>query len=245
MSLADESGLINVPDNPLGRLWMVELNQFVGYDPFLNELYLRCLNAASLFVSMVSENRAMRYRLEVEKIESKVNALLADNAMVRNFDTTSHTTLQYELAEMALNDGRIDDMLARIRKYWVCMISSGSDCLHEGTSRVGKLDRIDEHLTDHPGFGSYCHAWAAAATVLLPMGIAGIIPIEPGFKRVRIVPKPGDLKIVRCVVPTPQGEIAVRIENGEIAYHLPTGVEGELVLDDRTLTISGDGCEKL
>ena len=47
------------------------------------------------------------------------------------------------------------------------------------------------------------------------------------------------------VVPAPQGEIAVRIENGEIAYHLPVGVEGELALKDRTLIISGDGCEKL
>lgn len=46
-------------------------------------------------------------------------------------------------------------------------------------------------------------------------------------------------------MPAPQGEIAVRIENGEIAYHLPAGVEGELVLEDRTLRISGDGCEKL
>ena len=52
-------------------------------------------------------------------------------------------------------------------------------------------------------------------------------------------------KAVRCVVPAPQGEIAVRIENGEIAYHLPAGIEGELVLKDRTLSVSGDGCEKL
>lgn len=245
MSLADESGLINVPKNPLGRLWMVVLNTFVGYDPFLNELYLRCLKAASLFVGMVSEERAARYRLAAGKVEPKVNALLADDAMVRHFDETPHTTLQYELAEMALNDGKIDDMLARIRKYWVCMISSGSDCLHEGTSSTGKLNRIDAHNTDHPGFGSYCHAWTAAATVLLPMGVAGIRPVEPGFKRVRIAPKMGDLKAVRCVVPAPQGEIAVRIENGEIAYHLPAGVEGELVLEDRTLRISGDGCEKL
>lgn len=244
-SLADETGLINVPQNPLGRLWMVELNTFVGYDPFLNELYLRCLKAAALFEGMVSAEKSEHYRHMAETIEPRVMELLSDDAMVRHFDTTCHTTLQYELAEMALNAGKIDDMLDRIRTYWGCMISSGSDCLHEGTTRTGILPRIDEHITDHPGFGSYCHAWTAAATVLLPMGLAGIRPIEPGFKRVRIEPKLGGLKEIKCAMPTPQGEIAVRISEGVISYHLPEGIEGELVTGGCTLMISGDGQENL
>ena len=245
-SLADESGLISVPKNPLGRLWMVELNGFVGYDPFLNELYLRALKTGCCFARLDGdEATAARFDETIERIEPRVQALLSGNSMTRYFEKTGHTTLQYELAEMELLDGRIDDMLKRIRTYWGCMISSGSDCLHEGTRQIGKLNRIDEHVTDNPSYGSFCHAWTAAATVLLPMGVAGIRPIMPGFERVRIEPRTEEIHAFVCVVPTPHGEIAVTAGEGMLRYHLPEGVEAELVIGGRTLCVFGDGQAKL
>ena len=240
-SLAGDDGLINVPKNPLGDLWMVELNEYVGVDPYLNELYMRSVKTAEITADLAAdEDMRQKYSEIAEKIRKPLENLLKTTDIVETFDTTMHTQIQYELAETELNRGHVQNMLERIRKYWCSMITSGSDCMHECTIVTGQHPRIDEIGADNPEY-SYCHGWTAAANVLLPMGIAGVKPTEYGFKKVLIKPVLDAFDSFKCAVPTPYGEIALKYENNTLHYIIPDGIEAELVLDGNATRVSGAG----
>ena len=241
-SLTGEDGIIDVPQNPLGNLWMVELNRFVGKDPYLNELYLRCLEAAKLTASLTKDNALIeKYTSLIENTKPKVEKLLDNDSMTKLFGNSGSTQIQYELAELELKSGRITEMIERIRKYWVIMLTSGSDCLHEGTHTTEPIPEIDRHHTDNPSFGSYCHGWTAAATALLPMGIAGIKPLKPGWGEVEIKPQTDIFDEFCCVVPTPLGEIAVKYTGNCFEYFIPSSITAKLIINGSELAVSGRG----
>lgn len=241
-SLTNENGVIDIPENPLGKLWMVVLNEYVGVDPYLNELYLRCLETTKLVEELSGDSEMeAKYAALIKKTAPEVEKLLADERMIKEFDDTLHTQLQYELAEQSLLNGKIDDMIARIRKCWCPMTHFGADCLLEGTWFDSYSQRIDEHRTDKPFFGSYCHAWTAAATVLLPMGVAGITPTAPGFETVDIKPQANVFGKFKCAVPTPKGVIAVKYEGGKLEYAIPNGITAKVVWNGTEKTVTGKG----
>lgn len=236
-SLTNAEGIIEVPENPLGNMWMVELNAFVGRDPYLNELYLRCLRIAEKTAELAGDETVReKYARLATTAEPNIMKLLENDSMVRLFDTTVHTQIQYELAERDLENHNVDAMIERIRKYWCAMISPGSDCLHEGTTATGKLPRIDRHYTDTPSFGSYCHGWTAAATVLLPKGVAGVKPAAPGFAAVEIRPVFHVFKWFQCVVPTPKGEIAVKYENDIFSWYVPEEIDTKVIIGEHIVS---------
>lgn len=242
MSLTDGSGLIDVPENPLGELWMVELNSFVGYDPYLNSLYLRSLDAAAEIAELDGDaERSARYRAAADKIRGRAEKMASAENLIKHFDSTVHIQLQYETAERVLEDCGGEKMLERLRAQWGGMTRMNADCLREcafGGKEPRKIDELHEN-----GFGmlSHCHAWTGAAASLLPMGIAGIMPVEPGFARVRIAPCFAAVKGFRCAVPTPHGCIALRLEDGILRYSLPHGVRAELVMPYGSFEVEDSG----
>jgi len=76
---------------------------------------------------------------------------------------------------------------------------------------------------------SLCHGWSAGPCYFLPRHVLGIRPAEPGFRRVGIWPRLGDLAWARGSVPTPHGLFEVEWENndGEVrgTFRLPEGIE--------------------
>ena len=242
MSLADESGLINVPENPLGELWMVELNAFVGYDPYLNSLYLRSLDAAAEIAELDGdESRKMKYKDAADKIRGIVKETASAKKLTEQFGNTQHIQLQYEMAEKILEECGTEKMLERLRQQWGGMTMMNADCLRECAFGDGVPEKIDEIQGKSYTVLSHCHAWSGAAASLLPMGIAGIRALKPGFELVRIAPCIGAIKEFRCAVPTPHGCIAVKLEDGVFSYSLPRGVRAELVMPHGSSTIEGSG----
>lgn len=84
--------------------------------------------------------------------------------------------------------------------------------------------RADESRSD-------CHGWTSHLLHTLHAGFAGVTPVEPGFRRVRVAPQPGPLPWLRARVTHPRGEIAVDLEfdgNGGASgtVTLPEGVNG-------------------
>ena len=77
---------------------------------------------------------------------------------------------------------------------------------------------------------SFCHGWTAGPCALLPAEIAGIKPLEPGFRRFRVAPNPVELAEVEAVVPTPHGEIALALNGSELRLLVPEGTTAELEL---------------
>jgi len=57
------------------------------------------------------------------------------------------------------------------------------------------------------------HAWGAAPANVIPFGLMGITPLEPGFSKVSIDPKPGDLMWAEVTTPTIRGTISVQFIN--------------------------------
>jgi alpha-L-rhamnosidase len=56
------------------------------------------------------------------------------------------------------------------------------------------------------------HAWGAAPANLIPRGLMGIEPLEPGFKRFRVRPQTGDLEEAKLKLPTPKGPVMLALK---------------------------------
>jgi alpha-L-rhamnosidase len=79
--------------------------------------------------------------------------------------------------------------------------------------------------------GRSAGAAASPARVLLQQ-VLGVTTVEPGWRRVRVSPVPGELEFARGTVVSPAGPIRVEWEKvGEdqlaVRVELPDGVEGE------------------
>ncbi|QYM79363.1 hypothetical protein K0B96_01725 [Horticoccus luteus] len=59
---------------------------------------------------------------------------------------------------------------------------------------------------------SDCHAWGAHPVFHLQATIAGVRPVEPGFRRVRIAPQPGTLTQIETELPHPRGLVKMRAD---------------------------------
>lgn len=99
----------------------------------------------------------------------------------------------------------------------------------------------------HGGNTSLAHPWSAGPTVLLSAYVLGVRPVEPGFRRWRVAPRPGGLRRARGAVPTPYGPLRVRWARSggglSAEVHAPAGTGGEFVvpaeLAGRPVTVDG------
>ena len=133
----------------------------------------------------------------------------------------------YVLQALA-KSGDIDTALDFISTYWGAMLDFGATTFWEDFDLAWTKDagRIDELVPAgkkdlHGDFGAYCylgfrhsfcHGWASGPTAWLSQNVLGVRPLEPGCKRVRIVPQLGRLAWAEGVYPTPFGPIKVRHE---------------------------------
>jgi hypothetical protein len=78
--------------------------------------------------------------------------------------------------------------------------------------------------------------------------LAGIRPLEPGYRRVELHPKLGDLKQLELVLPTPLGPLRFEASGPssarDLRIELPTKCEGELVVDPREVLSLAPGAAK-
>ena len=139
--------------------------------------------------------------------------------------------------------------LALIRTYWGAMVDLGATTFWEdfdldwvaGSGRVDEI--VPAGLRDiHRGLGrntqrglglSLCHPWSAGPTPWLGRHVLGVVPLEPGFRSVRIEPHLGDLAWAEGAVPTPDGPIRIRHDrrgDGSVGteYDAPSTVRVDL-----------------
>ena len=227
---AGKNGTIDIPENPCTS-WMIVLNQAVGLSPFLNQLYLRTLRTAVEIAGLAGDAAELsRYRELLERTEPAVENLLREKPLSEEKGLASASTGLYEILEQQFARGESGKALESIRRNWGALLASGADTLYEG---FYASDRHYPSVTDPSEkrlFISYCHGWTAGPCALLPAEIAGIKPLEPGFRRFRVAPKREDLSEVKAVVPTPFGEIALALTCTELHLRVPAGTTAELEL---------------
>ena len=69
---------------------------------------------------------------------------------------------------------------------------------------------------------SLCHAWGASPIYLIGKYFLGVRPTKPGYEEYEVRPALGNLKRMQGSVPTPFGEVNVK-------------------MDDHTITVKSDG----
>jgi hypothetical protein len=113
-------------------------------------------------------------------------------------------------------------------EYWGTMLDYGATTFWEDFDlnwilNSGRIDEIaSEGMNDlHGDFGKYCypgyrkslsHGWASGVTAWLSKFVLGINVVEPGFKRVQVLPLLGSLDFVEGTVPSPLGILKIRHE---------------------------------
>ncbi len=115
----------------------------------------------------------------------------------------------------------LDLMRARTDRSWWNMIRQGSTMTMEAWGIKYK-----PNLT-------WNHAWGSAPANIIVRRTMGIEPLEPGFRKVRIRPQPGDLQEAHVVAPTLRGPVAVDYEErsaGEarMSVTIPANVTAEV-----------------
>ncbi len=113
-------------------------------------------------------------------------------------------------------------MLQALRRRWATMPS------------VRLNNTIQEDWVAQPDSGSQWSHCAVAPLYCLFMNVAGIQPLEPGFRRCEIRPQLGDLENLDLTAQTVRGPIHFLSQGPrgqrDLALTLPAGCAGELVL---------------
>ncbi|MDO5570312.1 MAG: alpha-L-rhamnosidase C-terminal domain-containing protein [Bacteroidales bacterium] len=106
----------------------------------------------------------------------------------------------------ALFDQNMDDYALSLLKAeddrgWKNMIDKGATITMEAWDDKYKPNQ------------DWNHAWGAAPANIIPRKVMGIEPLEPGFKKIRIIPHLGDISHAKCKVPTIMGDIIFNVSD--------------------------------
>ncbi|MEK8127825.1 family 78 glycoside hydrolase catalytic domain [Paenibacillus filicis] len=97
--------------------------------------------------------------------------------------------------EALAKQGRLDVLLADIRKQYGTMIDYGATTCWETYAKPDNLAPTRSH----------CHAWSAGPAYFLGAYVLGVTGLTPGWDRVLIAPHPDSLDWARGSVPLPDG----------------------------------------
>jgi hypothetical protein len=120
--------------------------------------------------------------------------------------------------------GRADVILQDLRERWAAMDS------------VRLNNTLQEDWLAKPDSSQQWSHCAVVPLYIAYMSLAGIRPLEPGFRRVEIRPQPEDLSQLELVARTVRGPLLFRSlgnrGNRDLTVELPGDCEGEIVLPD-------------
>jgi alpha-L-rhamnosidase len=194
------------------RFWSPERGLFVNNLPWLSEekslrLCDRSLATAILFDQCLQG-----------RIEPALRAL-ADCPPEMGFSYPANAG--WRLWALA-KGGRADIITKDLRERWATMAS------------VRLNNTLQEDWLAHPDSGNQWSHCAVVPLYITYMGLAGIRPLTPGFKRVEIRPQPADLEQLELTAHTVRGPLRFDAHGKrgerELFIELPVDCEGELVL---------------
>jgi len=152
----------------------------------------------------------------------------------------------YYMLNARAKAGDYQGAIDNIREYWGGMLDLGATTFWEdfNIDWMKNAARIDEVPSEgkvdvHASYGDYCyvgyrhsfcHGWASGPTSWLTQYVLGVNVVEPGCRKIKLVPHLGDLEWVRGSFPTPFGVIEIehkRTSTGKIQtnYNAPEGVQ--------------------
>ena len=157
------------------------------------------------------------YFTEEQKIAVKEHVLLNDDIQ----KITTPYMRFYELEALCAM-GEQEFVLDEIRNYWGGMLDLGATSFWE---KYDPKESGDEHLEMYgrPYGKSLCHAWGASPIYLFGKYYLGVKPTSPGYETYLIEPNLAGLDWMEGEVPTPHGNISLKISTKQIAVNAAGG----------------------
>ena len=116
-----------------------------------------------------------------------------------------------------------------VKQYWGGMLEQGATSFWEAYDpSVGDGDH--DAMYGRPFGKSLCHAWGDNPVYLFGKYYLGVKPTAPGYKQFEIRPKLGGIEWIEGKVPTPNGDISIKMNKDEIEVLSPVD-GGTLILD--------------
>jgi alpha-L-rhamnosidase len=117
------------------------------------------------------------------------------------------------------------------------LMTSDSDRSWLNMIRVGSTVTTEAWDIKYKKNSGWTHAWSSAPAQILPRKLVGIEPLEPGFGKVRIQPRPGNLTHASTRLPTIRGFIDAGFKReGSDSFvldvTLPANMTAEVALPD-------------
>jgi hypothetical protein len=159
------------------------------------------------------------------------------------------TFMGYYILSARAMAGDYKGCLDCIRDYWGGMLSLGAttfweDFDMEWMKQAAPIDRLpkEDEVDIHGTYGRYCyqgyrhslcHGWASGVTPWITEQVLGVKVVEPGCKKISIIPHLGDLDWVEGTFPTPYGEIIIshkKQKDGSIETKVDAPKEVEVLL---------------
>jgi len=110
-----------------------------------------------------------------------------------------------ELARHGDPQAAIELVDARGPRSWHGMIEQGATMTTEAWSHAVKPNQ------------DWNHPWATGPAAFVGRHVVGVQPLEPGFRRIRVAPRPGDLEQFDARIPTIRGPVRLSWRRGAAA----------------------------
>jgi alpha-L-rhamnosidase len=136
---------------------------------------------------------------------------------------------QYFILQALGGLGQLDRAVESVRAVWGAVLDAGATTFWE-TSHPSVATIMPPGpappAAEQSGWVSLCHPWAAGPTPWLTAWVAGIRPLEPGFRRVLLAPHVAhSMHGVAGAAATPHGAVSLNASRGgALRVELPAGV---------------------
>ena len=174
------------------------------------------------------------YFTEAQEQQVKKSVLLNDNIQ----KITTPYMRFYELEALCAM-GEQDYVLKEMKDYWGGMLKLGA------TSFWEEYDPSKQGAEHYAMYGrefgkSLCHAWGASPVYLLGKYYLGVKPTSAGYATYVVAPSLGGLQWMEGKVPTPDGDIALRVTTIGIKITGAAGI-GTLKFNSKSKPVTADG----
>jgi alpha-L-rhamnosidase len=233
-------GVLGISEDAAGEADSYELTTF---NTVVNAYHFKALSQLALIAKALGEDEdAKEYARQAQEVRKQVNRLLLDKqtGTYRDGTETEHHSLHANMFPMAFGmvPGKyvktVSDFI-RSRgmacsvygaqflldaayamgdgEYALSLLTSTSDRSWYNMLRCGSTITTEGWDMRYKPNQDWNHAWGAAPANIIPRGLFGIMPTEPGFRTFRIKPQPGSLRQASIKVPSVRGDIEVSFVN--------------------------------
>lgn len=238
---------------------------FTDYNTVVNAFHYQAINLMSKIAGALSkDNDQKKYEALAKKVRKSFNQTFFDKSCMRYKDgeSTDHSSLHANMLPLAfglVESKHIPYVVEFIQKRNMACSVYGAQFLMESLYRAESADhalqllsstkerswynmlRIGSTISTEAWDDKYKpnqdwnHIWGAVPANIIPRGLFGIEPIEPGFRRFRIKPQMSSLRYAEYRMPTVRGDINVHYTSDQdksynLEVSIPANSESEVYL---------------